>query len=103
MRVSVRGGGAAEVSRRFKIHKPPDASSTTTPSSAKARRDAVRPNDFGSPGKLLSPTCGIAAVALTARGKMNRYPRRGRVSTKRGFSDESPNASRILLIAVFRL
>jgi hypothetical protein len=36
-------------------------------------------------------------------GAMNRYPRRGRVSTKRGFSDESPSASRILLIAVFRL
>src|SRR6516225_1606605 len=32
----------------------------------------------------------------------HRSPR-GRVSTKRGFSDESPSASRILLTAVFRL
>jgi len=34
---------------------------------------------------------------------MKRYPRRGRVSTKRAVSAESPSASRILLIIVFRL
>jgi len=36
-----------------------------------------------------------AAVPLTVMGAMNRYPRRGRVSTKRGFSDESPGASEL--------
>src|SRR5690349_1077873 len=36
-------------------------------------------------------------------GAMNRYPRRGNVSIKRGLSAESPSASRSLLIAVFRL
>ena len=34
---------------------------------------------------------------------MNRYPRLGTVSTKRGLSAESPSASRILFTAVFRL
>ena len=44
-----------------------------------------------------------AAVPLTVMGAMNRYPRRGKVSTNLGFSAESPSTSRILLIAVFRL
>ncbi len=36
----------------------------------------------------------------TLTGATNRYPRRANVSTKRGLSAESPNASRILLMAV---
>src|SRR5215467_7133217 len=44
---------------------------------------------------------GIAADAATS--PMNRYPRRASVSMKMGFSADSPNASRNLLIAALRL
>ena len=45
----------------------------------------------------------VNAAALISTGAMKRYPRRARVSTKRGFDAESPSASRILFTAVLRL
>ena len=48
--------------------------------------------------------CGASTVAgsILVTGAMNRYPRRGTVSMKRGFSAESPKAIRSFRIAVFR-
>ena len=42
----------------------------------------------------------VSRGALT--GAMNRYPRRVCVSINRGFSAESPNASRSFAMAAFR-
>ena len=42
------------------------------------------------------------SVLVALNGAMNRYPRRGSVSMKRGLAAESPKAVRNLRIAVFR-
>jgi hypothetical protein len=52
---------------------------------------------------LLSFSVALAADSFLATEAINRYPRLGSVSTKRGFSAVSASASRILLMAVFRL
>jgi hypothetical protein len=44
-----------------------------------------------------------SAAATLSTGAMKRYPRRARVSRKRGLEAKSPSASRILFTAVFRL
>ena len=44
----------------------------------------------------------FASDSLASTGAMKRYPRRGRVSTKRGLSEESPRASRTRFTAALR-
>src|SRR5215831_14053561 len=62
-------------------------------------RTAILPVNRHCDGLRWAP--GIAADAATS--PMNRYPRRASVSMKMGFSADSPNASRNLLIAALRL
>ena len=52
-----------------------------------------------SRGSFGGGSAGVGELGLST-GAMNRYPRRGRVSTNLGLSASSPNAIRILVIAV---
>ncbi len=54
-------------------------------------------------GGELSARLVCESAPVPSTGARNLYPLPGSVSTKRGLEAESPSASRILLIAVFRL
>src|ERR1019366_7520585 len=62
---------------------------------------------FGVAWPTTSPACTSKSVAVGSgkaeptTGAMKRYPRRGMVSTKRGFSDASPSTSRSRMTALF--
>jgi hypothetical protein len=56
----------------------------------------------GGGGRGEESTADGAPVVGISIGAMNRYPRFGRVSMKRGFSAESPSVSRSRFIAEFR-
>ena len=79
---------------------PPDAGGrriafhTLTPAPLRGGRGGE-----GGPA-FAGPVEGSPATPAESTGAMNRYPRRGRVSTKRGFSAESPRASRSRLMAL---
>jgi len=47
-------------------------------------------------------TVPLLGAVTNSIGAMNRYPRRGNVSTKRGFSAESPNAALSFMTAEFK-
>jgi len=79
------------------------APETTSGAGGKTAATAVTANSRAS-APLSSPVATAAAgrSAKIVTGARKRYPRRASVSTNRGLSAESPNASRILLIAVSR-
>jgi hypothetical protein len=83
------------------------------PSSRSRHLPSFNENNSASTKTMATPVIGIArrnraftaagAIAVLTLGiPMNRYPRRGTVSTNLGFSAESPRVSRRRLIAVLR-